>query len=125
MSEEIDQRLEDSLCLVFGSAGQEAKHQALGSDCKLCFCAWCTWCGCAAGSLFLRVSLQGHFSKDEAFGNGMNQIGIIRLFLKLELEELVRLDLRQAMGEKCEGISPMKRQDSRTVLGEGTRVGGG
>lgn len=30
MSEEIDQRLEDSLCLVFGSAGQEAKHETIG-----------------------------------------------------------------------------------------------
>lgn len=76
MSEEIDQRLEDSLCLVFGSAGLEAKHETLGSDCKLWFCAWCTWCGCAAGSLLLRASLGGYFSRDEACENGMSQIGI-------------------------------------------------
>lgn len=84
MSEEIDQRLEDSLCLVVGSAGQEAKHQALGSDWKLCFYAWCTWCDCAAGSLFLWAILGGHFSRDEACGNGVSQIGIGRLFLKVE-----------------------------------------
>lgn len=85
MSEEIDPRLEDSLCLVFGSAGEEAREQALGSGCKLCFCAWCTWCGLQeAGSLLLWASLVDKFSRDEACGSGVSQVGIGRLFLEVE-----------------------------------------
>lgn len=68
-----------------------------------------------AGSLLLLAKWRDHFSSNEACGSPVSPLGSGRLFLKVEQEELVRLDPRQALCEKWEGVSPVERDDSGTV----------
>lgn len=85
MSEEIDLRLENSPCLVFGGAGKNRETEHLVHIVNYAFVLAAP--GAAVqepGSLLLWTSWRDHFSRDAACGSGVSPLSIGRLFLKVE-----------------------------------------